>query len=186
MKRSVPIALALSLALGLTATTASASDGTIRILGGVDASTCDVTGGPGLTGGTTSNFDVTLPNVSARTLAIANATAGRKPFHITLSGTGCSDNKKVRAYFHPATADVNVARGTLRNQVAGSNVEVELLDGQNGDAHIDLAAYNQTTLAQATIAGNTATLHYAAQYSAPVPATPGAYSSTLVYDIDYE
>lgn len=188
MKRSFPCAIVLSLALGLTAIAASAADGTITINGAIDAATCSVTGSSGLSGGATANFTVALARVSSSSMTAVGATAAKKPFHISLSGAGCTDTKKVRAYFHPALVDVDTTHGTLRNQVvAGSNVQVQLLDGQSSETAINLAQYDEAQLGQVTITGNTATLVYWAQYFAPAAViTPGAYTSSLEYDIDYE
>jgi major type 1 subunit fimbrin (pilin) len=191
MKRSLPIALALSMALGLAATAASASN-TITIEGGVTTTTCDVSGGQGLNGNDGGDFTVVLPTLSANQFTAAGDTAGKVPFTINLSNCTVGDSDSVTAYFHPTLADVDTTAGTLINKsgaVTTTNIEVQLLDGQKGDASINLAGYNPADMGRVDIDAATkkAQLLYWAQYRAPVAAiTPGEYSSSLQYDIDYQ
>jgi major type 1 subunit fimbrin (pilin) len=186
MKRTLP-AIALSLALGFAATAAMAADGTITITGAVVATTCDVKGDAGLgDGGVTPDIAVTLPHVSKSAFRRAGDVAAPKPFHISL--TGCSDDTHaVRAYFHPAMINVDPAHGTLKNTVTGSDVQVQLLDGQNGDQAINLQDYNEADLHTVQIAAGNAKLIYWAQYYAPAASvSSGAYTTTLDYTIDYQ
>ncbi|PRE84487.1 fimbrial protein, partial [Burkholderia gladioli] len=58
-----------------------AADGTITFMGNVTAQTCTINGN----GSGSKNFTVTLPTVSASSLATAGATAGATPFNIALT-----------------------------------------------------------------------------------------------------
>jgi major type 1 subunit fimbrin (pilin) len=184
MNRKLPIALALSLAFGLAANGAMASN-TITINGKLTATTCNVVGGQGLNGtGGSADFTVTLPTLATGDFAAPGATGGAVPFTLSLSGASCTDGTEVSAHFAPATVDVDQAHGTLKNKASpGSNIQVQFLDGQDGDAAIDLAKYGK--LKSVTVANSAASLTYVAQYYAAAAATAGDYSSTMQYDIDY-
>jgi major type 1 subunit fimbrin (pilin) len=189
MKRSLPIALALSMALGLAATAASASN-TITINGGISTTTCTVKGEQGLdAAGGAADFTVKLPVLTANQFNAPGATAGKVPFTIGLSNCTIGDQGSVAAYFHPALSDINMAAGTLKNKstTTPSNIEVQLLDGQDSDSEINLGSYKATKAVTIDTATNSAKMLFWVQYRAPVAAiTPGEYSSSLQYDIDYQ
>ncbi|MES3619397.1 fimbrial protein [Enterobacter hormaechei] len=77
-KLSAVLALAVSTA-AISSFSAQATDGTITFNGRVTDQTCTISTPGG------KDFTVTLPTVSASTLAAQSATAGRTPFAINLS-----------------------------------------------------------------------------------------------------
>ncbi len=115
-KLSAVLALAVSTA-AISSFSAQAADGTITFNGKVTDQTCTISTPGG------KDFTVTLPTVSASTLATQSATAGRTPFAINL--TKCSKGQ-VATYFEPgATVDFNTGR--LNNQAqtdAATNVQI--------------------------------------------------------------
>ena len=178
----------LSAALGLASGSASAVDGTITVLGEISTNTCSVTGGPGLTpvGGEIANFDVVLPTISTNSLP-SGSTATPVPFHLTVSGPAadCPANTRVSAFFQGVGGNVDAA-GDLMNEVSGTNVRVQLLDGQQSDNVINLN--NSVNLGSLVTSGGTdpeAVLIYRAQYFAPIAATAGVYSSKVQYTVTY-
>lgn len=193
---SAALAAALSLA-ALAPQVARAADGTITYNGAVTDTTCTVTGGGAATG--TGDVTVQLPDVSSSILGSAGLTAGKTPFSLILGGGAkCTDGKTAALWIETTqTPALDMTTGALRNQAAGgaTNVEVQLINPAN-DQPIDLsvntivtngatiiAASNQPA---ATIAGNTATLNYAAQYLAVDGAsTAGLVTTYLTYSMQY-
>ncbi|MDL5429861.1 fimbrial protein [Klebsiella michiganensis] len=96
-KLSAVLALAVSTA-AISSFSAQATDGTITFNGRVTDQTCTISTPGG------KDFTVTLPTVSASTLAAQSATAGRTPFAINLSD--CSKGN-VATYFEPGAALLN-------------------------------------------------------------------------------
>lgn len=178
---------------------ASAYDGTITFNGEITDTTCTITGGGAATG--TSNITVPLPTVSASSLP-AGAVAGTSPFSLILGGgTNCTNGKTAALWIETtATPALDTVTGALINQATGgSNVEVQMLNGNNNqpiNLGINAAVVNGQTVISAnnqpaaTIVGNTATLPFVAQYLASGPsggvaATPGAVSTYLTYSMQY-
>jgi major type 1 subunit fimbrin (pilin) len=193
---SAALTAALSLA-ALTPQLARAADGTITYNGAVTDTTCTVTGGGAATG--TGNVTVQLPDVSSNILGGAGLTAGKTPFSLILGGgTKCTNGKTAALWIETTqTPALNNVTRALRNQASGgaTNVEVQLINPAN-DQPIDLSvnsmvANGDTVIAgsnqpAASIAGNTATLNYAAQYLAVDGAsTAGAVSTYLTYSMQY-
>jgi len=192
------VALAAAFALtALTPQTTRAADGTITYNGAVTDTTCTVTGGGAASGA--GNVTVQLPSVSANILSTAGLTAGKTPFSLILGGGAqCANGKTASLWVETATTTaLDNATGALRNQTVGGadNVQVQLVNPANSQT-IDLgvnaivdpgssvvAASNQPA---ATIAGNTATLNYEAQYlTVGGAATPGAVATVLTYSMQY-
>ncbi|MDQ8051195.1 fimbrial protein [Luteibacter sp.] len=187
---------ALIAALGLVATQASATDGTITFNGQVTDATCTITGGGAATG--TGNLTVTLPTVSTTALPSTGTVAGSTPFTLNLGGgTNCTNGKTAALWVETtATPALDTATGALKNQASGgSNVQVQMLNGNDNqpiNLGINAAVVNGQSLISAnhqpaaTIAGNTATLKYVAQYyAANAAATPGAVTTYLTYSMQY-
>ncbi|WP_130619725.1 fimbrial protein [Dyella amyloliquefaciens] len=175
---------------------ASAADGTITFNGQITDTTCVVTGGGMATG--TGNITVTLPTVSTSALPKNGVTAGDTPFSLILSGANCTDGKTAALWVETtATPALDTNTDALRNQASGGagNVEVRLYNPANSqpiklsvndyvvNGQSVIAANNQPA---ATIAGNTATLNYIAQYLAVGgAATAGAVTTYLTYSMQY-
>jgi major type 1 subunit fimbrin (pilin) len=192
------VALAATLSLGALAPRNShAADGTITYNGAVTDTTCTVTGGGAATG--TGDVTVQLPDVSRSILAVAGLTAGKTPFSLILGGGAKCTNGKTAALWIETTQTpaLDASTGALRNQAPGgaTNVQVQLINPANDqpiDLAVNAAVISGATLIAgsnqpaATIAGNTATLNYAAQYLATNSgATSGLVTTYLTYSMQY-
>ncbi|MCY1415068.1 Major fimbrial subunit SMF-1 [compost metagenome] len=157
-----------------------AADGTINFKGNVLAQTCTINGG-------NASFDVTLPDVSASTLAVAGNVAGNTPFTIEL--TNCTPAAGNVHTFFEAGSTTNLATGNLMltDAVPASNVEIQLLNGADQSeikAGFADAAQNSTAVA---LNSGSATLSYSAQYIAVGGgAIPGPANSSVQYSIAYQ
>ncbi|PRM15880.1 Major fimbrial subunit precursor [Haemophilus influenzae] len=180
MKKTM-LAASLVLSLGL-ASSAFAKDGTVVIEGKITDQTCIINN-------FTSDKDikVKLPTVKAASLATANATSGRTPFKIELTGCKASSTEqRVKAFFLPDAAKVN-AEGRLINTGTATNVDVQLLnaDGTTGIlAGENIATQNVTPVNLNGV--DTGTLKYNAQYYATAAATAGDVKATVDFNIVYE
>lgn len=138
----------------MTSQFVAAADGTIQISGNVTAQTCTINGN----GTGTNNFTVTLPTVSASSLAAAGQTAGRTSFSIAL--TNCTPNSgNVHTYFETG-ATTNAVTGNLILDPSGAtNVEIGLL---NSDYTIIKAGVSDAlqNVKSTPITGGSATLNY--------------------------
>lgn len=170
-------AAALAIALPLAA---QATDGTITFNGKITNQTCDISGG---TGGKT--FQVNMPTVSVSALAAAGDVAGSTPFAISL--TNCSpDSGNVSTLFEMG-GTVNTNTGSLKNTVGtgmATNVEVQLLNGDNTAIKLGQAQASQNSNSVAISAG-AATLNYIAQYSVPNTSSTGAGAGTVLTSVTY-
>ncbi|MGQ8773425.1 fimbrial protein [Serratia sp. NA_112.1] len=181
-KLSAVLALAVS-TVGISSFAAQAADGTITFNGKVTDQTCTISTPGG------KDFTVTLPTVSASTLATQNSTAGRTPFAINL--TQCSRGQ-VATYFEPgATVDFN--SGRLNNQArtdAATNVQIQLLGSNNQFLPILAAGANgaQQNSQWVTVANDagSANLNYYAEYFATSAAGAGDVTSSVQYTIIYQ
>jgi major type 1 subunit fimbrin (pilin) len=173
MKKAL-IALAAS-ATVLTSLNTLAADGTVNFTGEISSQTCTVEGNA--TGATTKT--VTLPRVSASSLATVGQTAGRTAFSLAL--TGCTGSSAL-VRFEPG-ASIDAATGNMTNQTAtGSNVQIRLLNA--AFAPINLQT-NDGSLSTA-ITANAATLKFFAEYvAANAAATAGQVTSAVQFSMDY-
>jgi len=182
------LSTAMVAALGFAAVgTASAADGKITFKGSISDVTCTVTGGAGTDGGV-QNFTVSLPNVSKTALDTAGDRAGDTAFAVIIGGagqTGCTNGKLASLKFEPAQSPVDAATGRLINSTAAGEaavVQVGLLNNSKQDINL----YNNTNSPVATIASNTATVNYWAQYYAPTTGvTSGAVDTYVMYSVVY-
>lgn len=187
---------ALAVAFGLVAMQASAADGTITFNGQITNTTCTITGGGAASG--TGNITVTLPTVSTSAVAAVGQTAGDTAFSLVLGGgANCTNGKTAALWIETSqTPALDTASWALKNQTAGgSNVEVRMVNPANNqpiNLGINAAVAAGATVISAnnqpaaTIAGNTATLKYVAQYLAATAAgTPGAVGTYLTYSMQY-
>lgn len=166
---------------------AFAADGTITFSGAVTAQTCTINGN----GSGSKNFTVTLPTVSASSLATAGATAGATPFNIALTActptTGTNAVKAVHAYFE-AGPTIDTTTGNLILASGGAtNVEIQLLNAADQSAvKLGQADASQNSKPVNVSAGGAATLQFYAQYYATGAATAGAANSSVMYTIAYQ
>jgi major type 1 subunit fimbrin (pilin) len=178
--------IALIAAMGslfVVAGSQAAGNGTINFTGKVVAQTCDAA-----VNGGTNPATVTLPTVQANVLATTGATAGQTSFNIGLTGCAATNPAgagTVKAYFEKG-ATVN-ADGRLTNTVAsgGSNVLLELVDGNNNNA-IKAGDASQMTDNYVAISGGKATLPYSVRYYAPGVVTAGSVTSSVTYSLIYQ
>jgi major type 1 subunit fimbrin (pilin) len=159
---------------------AHAADGTITFTGEVTAQTCTVTGGA------CKDFTVALPPVSASSLSVDSATAGRTPFQIVL--TVCtSATGNVSTYFEAGTT-IDTATGRLKN-AAGTATKVQIgLLNSDATTAITLGAAQASQNSQSVaIASSTATLKYFAQYVATGGAAGiGTVNTSVMYTMSYQ
>jgi major type 1 subunit fimbrin (pilin) len=157
---------------------AFATDGTITVNGKVNATTCTIANN--------GNVTVTLPDVSTTSLAAANATAGRVPFSINLSG--CAAGTKATAYFETAS-NIDPVTGNLRNTTGATyatNVQVRLYNA-DGVSAINLAgATTAQNSQQVTFAGTSGAMNYHAAYFATGQATGGLVATSVIYTMQYQ
>lgn len=186
MKKTLISAALVAVVGAAVVPSAFAADGKINFVGTIEDTTCTVTGGPGTSGGA-QDFTVTLPTVQKTALAAAGARAGDKDFSVIIGGsgqTGCTDGKIVKLQFEAGQSPVDAATGRLVNQAPGTalDVQVGLLNDQKQDINLNDGTNNTV----ATIAGNTATLKYFAQYYAPNGSvTAGTVDTFVMYSVGY-
>lgn len=158
---------------------ANAADGTITFNGEVTDKTCAVQAS------TSKDFAVTLPTVSATSLAAAGQVAGRTSFSINLSA--CSAGN-VATYFEPGPT---VALGRLKNMAATSaakNVDLQLLNDSASPltiANVSPGGLQAGSSWVAVPAGGGTNLNYFVEYYATAPAVAGAVTSSVKYTIIY-
>ncbi|MBJ9965612.1 MULTISPECIES: fimbrial protein [Pseudomonadota] len=181
----------------LGVSSAQAADGTITFNGKISAASCVIDGTSGASG-TNGAITVAMGTVSTQALQAANSTAGQTPFALKLSGANCTNGQTAAMWVETAsTAALDTTTNNLKNQaVGGSNVQVQLLNG-NTNQQIKLGqpavvTTGATVLSNnqpaATIAGNTATLKYIAQYvntGAAGSVTAGNVQTALTYSMQY-
>jgi major type 1 subunit fimbrin (pilin) len=180
-KIALPLIVA---AMGLAASAAHAgpanNGGTLTINGQLVANTCTVSGN-----GQGNNFTVTLPSLSASELSAAGSTAGATGFNIAL--TDCT----------PATGNVHtfweygvntLSDGNLLNNGTAKNVEVQLVDYNQGRKSIDVSKADGAQNSQSVaITGGNANLQYAAQYISPAgSAAAGSVTTNVTYSMVYQ
>ena len=154
-----------------------AADGSISIVGSVVAATCTLQ---------TKSLTVSLPAVSNSSLSTASATAGATPFSISASCSGLTNSVGL---FFEQTSATNTSTGRLLNQAstsAASNIEIQL---KYGTTALNLAAANSSSQGLSTVAATTSSAvlaqTFTAQYFATAAATPGRFSSSLLFDLVY-
>jgi major type 1 subunit fimbrin (pilin) len=157
---------------------ARAADGTITFSGNVIAQTCTING-------STKDLAVTLPIVSASSLATAGATAGATPFSIAL--TGCTQGtKSVHAYFEPGSK-IDTSTGDLILDAGGATqVEIQLLNSDQSVIKLGQADASQNWKPLAVSSSGAATLPFYAQYYATGAATAGPANTSVMYTLVYQ
>lgn len=166
----------------------AASSGTITFTGELTDTTCEVD-----INGQGSDATVTLPSEGVENLTTAGQVSGRTSFNMNLSKCVAGDKNpksKVSAFFQ-AGSTVDLSTGRLVNQSANGakNVELQLLDPANSYAVINVGNTDQiakTTHVNIDTTNGSALLHYAVEYYAIGQTTPGAVSSSVIYNLMYK
>jgi len=173
-------AIAMAASLGFASLGAHAADGTITFTGSVTAQTCTINGN----GTGASDFTVTLPAVSASSLASAGATAGSTPFNIAL--TGCTqDSGNVHTFFEQGPTVDSTTGNLVLDADGATNVQIGLRNADGSVIALNQSDSNQNSESVA-ISGGAATLGYTAEYVATGAATPGAANSSVMYTMSYD
>lgn len=184
---SVAAAILSGAFIALSSTIAQAADGTITINGVITDTTCSING---KASGSQADIAVTLPTVTAGSLASAGQTAGTSnlgDIKLTLSGCTGSATKAVARFENGPTVDQG--SGNLVNKAAvtpAANLQVRLLNVNMQPINILTNANNDVTANGATIASGAATLNYFAQYYATGKATSGNVSTSAQYTMTYQ
>lgn len=176
MKKLLTTASAALLLAGIAAQ-AQAADGTINFTGNITDSSCT----PSVSGGT-STGTVTLPTVSTKSLATANATAGATQFSIAL--TGCSGTATKAATWFEAGSTVDAASGRLTNKTGSgfaTNVQVALHNADDTPIVIGRSASTAVD-----IVNQGATMNLNARYYATAAAGAGKVETSVNYTIQYQ
>ena len=188
MKKSI-VSLSLMTILGLAAASAqAASTGTITFNGELTDTTCDVS-----LDGQGADATYTLPTAPVSALDAAGKTSSRTNFVMSLSkcSVGTVNGKsKVAAYFQ-AGSTVDAATGRLKNTstTGATLVDLQLLDGSNNYAPINVGNADQvtkTTFTDIDTTAGTATLPYGVEYYANGKTTAGVVTSSVVYNLQYK
>ena len=176
----VPVALAASNGQGPIYN--SSPDGTLTINGQVLAQSCKVDGNAV---GTSDAKIVTLPDQWQSALAASGNVAGATPFSIVITNCDLALST-VQTYFSGGTLDATT-HNLQNTSGAGyaTNVEVQLLDGQNANAAINLNSPNTTQTATTPLTSGGATLNYQARYYATGAATAGSVKTTTNFTMIY-
>jgi major type 1 subunit fimbrin (pilin) len=173
--------------LALASMNSQAADGTISFTGTVSDTTCSING---TASGSPADLSVTLPTVSASTLASQGSVAGTSsPTDLVFALTNCSGTatKAIASFENGPTVDQTT--GYLKNQAAAgaaTNVQVRLLNASLLPINITTGENNSIANNAATITGGNANLKYFAQYYATGKATSGAVNTTVQYTMQYQ
>ncbi|HBP0513074.1 fimbrial protein [Pseudomonas aeruginosa] len=185
-KRSVLAPLAVSGALMAVASpSAFAADGVINFMGSISDTTCDINGQAPGEGNVTQ---VDLGTVSPAHFTAVNIASDFKPFDLVLSGTGCTNDKKVSITFDGTTnVDQNTGNLKLTGNSQAGGVQIQIFNNGNGSStKIPLGGW-EATPQQAEIKNNTTTLKYKASYiSTADTVTAGSGVSHIRYVLAYQ
>ncbi|WMD20809.1 fimbrial protein [Achromobacter seleniivolatilans] len=176
MKKALTVAF---IAVGFISSSAFAADGQINITGEVTAASCVINGGM-------YNKTVTLPSVSTISMPSYGSTAGDTAFTIPLNN--CSPSTINAALMHfEAGSTINVSTGNLKNQAfGGSNVEVQLLDGNTFSVLNLNGGAGAQGLAPVAVSMGSADVNLVARYIASGgPAMAGPVSTYVTFSMAY-
>lgn len=188
MKKSI-VSLSLIAVLGLSAVSAqAASTGTITFNGELTDTTCDVT-----LDGQGADATYSLPTAPVSDLAVAGAVSSKTNFNMSLSKctVGTVNGKSTVAAFFQAGSTVDASTGRLKNTTAtgAKLVDLQLLDGSNDYAPINVGSADQVTKTKFVAINSTdgtAILPYGVQYYASGKTTAGVVTSSVVYNLQYK
>ncbi|HHD7462690.1 TPA: fimbrial protein [Klebsiella oxytoca] len=184
--RKYTMALSAVALVASTALSASvfAADGTITINGKITDTTCTIS-----VDGGSNDATVTLPTVSASSLAATGQTAGATPFTISLSGCSGTSLNTASTYFEPG-AYVDSSTGRLNIDTtasdAATNVQVELLNADMNAIVAGASVANGQNDVPVDISSGSGTLNYFAQYYATDASTAGSVTTQVDYTMTYQ
>lgn len=178
---SAALVATLSALAVVPAARATGNTGTIQINGKVVADTCklNVNG--------TQNGTVTLPTVTTATLNTAvGTTAGATAFNLSLSG--CDTTATAASLYFNNGASNNAQDGNLSNTgTAGTNVEVQLLNGGIGGSVINVNSNQNAPSSVALQNGASGNIPMAAQYyTKATSVTAGTVSTSATVTFSYQ
>jgi major type 1 subunit fimbrin (pilin) len=162
------------------AASAAGNTGTIQINGKVVADTCK------LSVNGTQNGTVTLPTVTTATLnAAVGTTAGSTAFNLSLSGC---DTTASTASLNFTTGSNNATDGNLSNTgTAGTNVEVQLLNGGTSGSIINTTDNTNAPANIALTSGSSGTIAMAARYyTKATSVSAGSVSTSATVTFSYQ
>lgn len=183
-KSTVSLSLLALAASSLFVAAAGAADGVITINGKITDTTCTIS-----VNGENKDATVTLPTVSATSLAAIGQTAGATPFNISLSNCSGTSLKTASTYFEPgAYVDNETGRLNIDSTAddAATNVQVQLLNSDMNAIVAGAAVANGQNDVPVDISGGNGTLSYYAQYYATGPSEAGAVTTQVDYTMVYE
>lgn len=170
------------LMLSMAAAATQASDGRINFVGELTAQTCTITVNGQVS---PAPATVTLPTVSAARLSAAGQVAGQTAFNVSLSN--CDPTEGSVAAFFEAGASVDPLSGNLRNTGTAEEVQLQLVDGMNGNPiRVGDTAQRTSTSSIPLQTDGSALLPYAVQYYATGATTAGTVLSFVTYSINYQ
>ncbi|WP_310608674.1 fimbrial protein [Buttiauxella brennerae] len=163
-----------------TAVSISASaDNTIKFQGEVANQTCMVS-----INGNESDAEVMLPMQRASGLAIAGDTAGDTEF--TLSVSGCTSTETDAAINTVFVGNNLTSHGRIGNTGTAKNVTLRLFDPAAPAAALDLTGQIGGPGLSLAAGTTDASHHFAVQYYAEGPSTPGTVLGSVQYAISYK
>lgn len=174
MKKTV---LASLVAVAMIPAFSYAADGKIDFGGEIGGQTCKINNG-------NPNMSVTLPKVSASSLATAGQTAGNTVFTVKL--TECNPATGGARVFFEAGPTVDLATGRLKLDTSSTakNVQISVAN-TNGD-EIKIGQPNGATNPFISIASGSADLTYLARYYSQGNAQAGTTKTNVMYTIEYQ
>ena len=186
------VAIGSVIALGVMGNIAMANDGKIDFVGGVTASTCDVS-----VNKQGKNALIKLPTVASKLLKAAGDTAGRTSVNFQLTNCTLADGKTKASVYFVAGPNINTDGRLTNSQTASGTTNVDLqmlntdltpMDLSRGVPGVD--AGGQPVAGQGatpvTIDAGTASIRHYAQYYATGAATAGGLRANVEYEINYE
>ncbi|HFZ1711488.1 TPA: fimbrial protein [Citrobacter sedlakii] len=179
--------LATLVSSALMTTGAMAVDtGTITFNGAITDSTCDVSVAGGGADGT-----VNLPTVSASSIPAAGDVNGTTGFVMSLTNCSGTSLNTAKAFFQAGmTVDSNTGRLLNTDPTGAQFVSLQLRDGSDNSV-IKVGDQSQTgpsAIGYHDISSGAANLPYLVEYYAEQDnaVTPGAVTSLVTYNIDYQ
>jgi len=183
-KSKLALSAAALLMSSAFAASAFAADGTITFNGKITDTTCTIS-----VDGGNKDATVTLPTVSASTLAAIGATAGATPFTISLSNCSGTSLTTASTYFEPgAYVDSTTGRLNIDSTAedAATLVQVQLLNADRNPIIAGTSVSNGQNDIPVDISSGSGTLNYFAQYYATGASTAGSVTTQVDYTMVYE
>ncbi|AOL03823.1 fimbrial protein [Burkholderia contaminans FFH2055] len=168
-----------------------AFDGELAFYGSISDVTCNI---DGAAPGAGNRKEVQLGDrIGTDTFTEIGKTSNPVTFNLNIGGNaGCTNGTKVLVEFDQRSININPVTGNLKlvGTKPAEGVEIQIMDAGNGkNGKIMLGQPQNIADAQvATVANNTATLSYAAQYvstAAPAAIKTGSGNSFIRYVLAY-